>query len=195
MRQLLPSVGITLLIVLAAVVGVAYVKFYNERTQNYYKHLYVLQYECQSGRQLPHIQYNLMTYDGTATNCTEAQVFTSIPPSLGAIHDMWVSSPFFALMYATDWKIQLAYVLFGVVAVIAGIRSHFSLRAQQAVLNTFSSNKRIVKSSLDDRPRMLVKVSDVPPMKALAKQLLADDEPVFAKVARPIAIDQSAMAL
>lgn len=198
MRHLLPSVGVGLLLVCAVVVGAAYIKFYNERTQNYYKHLYVLQYECQSGRQLPHIQYNMMTYDGTSTNCTEAQVFTSILPSLGAVHDMWVASPFFALMYATDWKIQLAYVLFGVVGVVCLIRSYFSLRAQQAVLSTFSSTKgalRTAKSSIDDRPRMLVKVSDVPPMKLLAKRLLDEDAPIFSKVVRPIEVDHSGTAL
>lgn len=146
----LPLIGGLLLSIVAVVVGAAYLKFYNERTQNYSKHSYVLQNECQSGRQLPQIQYNLMTYDGTATNCTEALVFTSILPSIGAVHDMWIASPFYTLLYANDWKIQVAYALFAVVAIVTGIRSYFSYRQQQAVLQTFSESRgAIIKSSIE----------------------------------------------
>lgn len=177
MRQV--CIGV-LLALTCLIVGTAYVKFYNERVQNYYKHLYVLEYECQSGRQLPKIQYNAMTYDGTTTNCTEAQVFTSIPPSVGALHDMWTSSPFYSLMYATDWKIQVAYALFTVVGIVTLITGYFRYRTQQAVLNTFSEDKR---SAIDQRKRILVKVSETTPAQDLAKKLLEEDdeEPVFTK--------------
>lgn len=186
MRHLSPLAGAALLTIAVLTIGASYLKFYTERTQNYYKHLYVLQYECQSGRQLPHIQYNAMTYDGTTTNCTEALVFTSILPSLGAIHDMWIASPFYALMFATDWKIQLAYVLLSVVVVVTIIRSCFALRAQQAVLNTFSNSQKTVRSTIDGRARMLVKVPEKKePMQQLAKRLIEEDliaEPVFTKM-------------
>lgn len=147
---------------LVLIVGASYVKFYNERTENYKKHMYVLQYECRSGRQLAQIQYNAMTYDGTQTNCSEALVFTNVPPVLGAMHDMWVASPFFSLMYATDWKIQVAYALFGIVAIVTAIRSWFIYKSQQEVLKTFSStnrNLRVTESSIDERPRLLIKKS------------------------------------
>lgn len=181
----LPLIGGLLLSIVVVIVGAAYVKFYNERTQNYHKHSYVLQYECQSGRQLPHIQYNRMTYDGTSTNCTEAMVFTSILPSIGAVHDMWIASPFYALLYANDWKIQAFYVLSAVAAIVTGIRSYFTYRQQQAVLHTFSESRgAIVKSAIDDRPRMLVKTASAPPrkdaMQVLAEQLLSDNEEITA---------------
>lgn len=171
------------------VVGAAYVKFYNERAETYKKHTYVLEHECRSGRQLPQIQYNLMTYDGTSTNCSEALVFTSVPPVLGAVHDMWVASPFFSLMYATDWKIQVSYALFGIVGVVTAIRSYFSHKSQKAVLDTFSSTRdgvRVAKSSIDQRPRLLVKTtSNKTPMQHLAEKLLQNEEelrpPVFTK--------------
>ncbi len=204
MKHALPYFTGALVVAAVLIVGAAYLKFYNERTQNYYKHLYVLQYECQSGRQLPQIQYNTMTYDGTATNCTEALVFTSILPSVGAVHDMWVASPFFALMYATDWKIQVAYALVAVAGVVTAVRSYFGLRAQQAVLDTFSTTRKTAQSSLDQRPRMLVKTTAGPgksPMQALAAELLrekrdedhVDEEPVFTKLKTPVAT-HSAMA-
>lgn len=203
MRHLLPVVSGVLLASIAIIIGASYLKFYNERTQNYYKHLYVLQYECQSGRQLPQIQYNTMTYDGTSTNCTEALVFTSILPSLGAVHDMWVASPFFALMYATDWKIQVAYAVAAVVGVMTAVRSYFGLRAQQAVLDTFSSSRKTAQSSIDQRPRMMVKVppegARKTPMQALAEHLLhekqdeSEEDPVFTKLCAPM-VSHSAIA-
>lgn len=147
----------SLVIALSVVLCMSYAKHYNERTQNYDKHMYVLQHECRSGRQLATIQYNKMTYDGTSTNCTEAVVFTSIPPCLGAIHDMWITSPFFALMYATDWKIQALYLVLAVVAVVTSIQSYFKHQSHREVLETFKSNQRnTAKSFVDGRERMLV---------------------------------------
>lgn len=196
MRQLLPWAGLVFLIVASLAVSVTYLKFYNERTQNYYKHHYVLKYECQSGRQLSNIQYNQMTYDGTATNCTEALVFTSIPPTLGAIHDMWIASPFYALLHATDWKIQVAYTLFVVITLVTLIRSYFNYRAQQAVLNAFSGAQKGVmtaRSAIDGRERMLVKVSpndEKERMKQLAADLL-NEEPVFTRLKHDTASSSS----
>lgn len=187
-RQLVPVACVLLIAAATIVVGSTFVKFYNERTENYKKHSFVLHHECRSGRQLPQIQYNMMTYDGTSTNCTEALVFTSIPPLLGAIHDMWIASPFYALMYATDWKIQVSYVIFGVVIIVFGLREYFRTKAQQAVLDTFSStrsNIHIAKSSIDQRPRLLVKVApEQENMNQLAKKLISEQvssPPLFQK--------------
>lgn len=175
--------GALLVFFAAIIVGSSYAKFYNERTENYKKHMYVLEHECRSGRQLPQIQYNVMTYDGTSTNCSEALVFTSVPPFFGAAHDMWIASPFYALMYATDGRIQLAYALFGVVAIVAYIRYHFIHKSQRAVLDTFSSTRNgmhMAKSSIDQRPRLLVKTT---PIQQLAEKLVheATRPPVFIK--------------
>jgi hypothetical protein len=176
-RRLVPVVCALLVTTVAIIVGSTFVKFYNERTENYKKHLFVLHHECRSGRQLPQIQYNMMTYDGTSTNCTEALVFTSIWPGVGAIHDMWVASPFYALMYATDWKIQIAYVVFGLAIIYFGLREYFRAKAQKAVLDTFSStqsNIRMAKSSIDQRPRLLVKVTpEQEEMDQLAKKIIS----------------------
>lgn len=180
-HQVAPVTGLVLLLLAFTVVGASYLKFYNERTENYKKHMYVLNHECNSGRQLPQIQYNRMTYDGTSTNCTEALVFTSILPCMGAIYDMWTSSPFFALMYATDWKIQMIYAVLAIVAVVTTIRSYFAHRSHQAVLSTFSDSKnqaRVVKSQVGGRAQMLVKTAPATPMKQLAADLL-EDMPTF----------------
>ena len=180
-HQVAPVAGLILLVLAFGVVSASYLKFYNERTENYKKHMYVLNHECNSGRQLPQIQYNRMTYDGTSTNCSEALVFTSILPCMGAIYDMWTSSPFFALMYATDWKIQLIYAILAIVAVVTAIRSYFTHRSHQAVLNTFSESKgqaHIAKSQIGGRAQMLVKTTPSTPMKQLAAELL-EDIPTF----------------
>lgn len=181
-HQVAPITGFVLLVLAFTVVGASYLKFYNERTENYKKHMYVLNHECHSGRQLPQIQYNRMTYDGTSTNCSEALVFTSILPCMGAIYDMWIASPFFALMYATDWKIQLIYAVLAITAVVTAIRSYFTYQSHQAVLNTFSESKNVAKSQIGGRAQMIVKTTPAAPMKQLAAELL-DDIPTFTNLA------------
>lgn len=187
MKELLfASLVATICIVLC----MSYTKHYNERTQNYDKHMYVLNNECRSGRQLSTIQYNKMTYDGTSTNCTEAVVFTSIPPCLGAIHDMWISSPFFALMYATDWKIQALYVVLAVVAVVTFIQSYFKHKSHREVLETFKTNQRhTAKSMIDGRERMLVpavKKKEEPHAEIIAE--LLDKAPTLTRSSRHNAV-------
>lgn len=56
-----------------------YVPYYIQHSNLYEKHLFVLRTECVDGKLHPMIQHNVMTYDGVPTNCSHAQVVTSIP--------------------------------------------------------------------------------------------------------------------
>lgn len=98
-----------------------YVPYYNERFVQYQKHEFVLREECWEGKFHPKVQHNKMTYDGLSTNCTEASVFTAVPVWLGAINNMWEGSVFYTLIHATNWQLQVAYAIFGLVISVVGI--------------------------------------------------------------------------
>lgn len=98
-----------------------YTPYYNERLTQYKKHHFVLTEECWEGKFHPKVQHNKMTYDGLSTNCTEASVFISVPVWLGALNNMWEGSLFYTLLHATNWQLQVAYVIFGLVIAVVSI--------------------------------------------------------------------------
>ena len=91
---------------------------YLRRVEEHAKHTFVLDNHCDTSRPHPSIHYNQMTYDGIQTNCSEARAYTGVPILAGAFMDLWLGSPVYGILYATDWKVQLAYVIFGCVTIM-----------------------------------------------------------------------------
>lgn len=96
---------------------------YLRRVEEHNKHQFVIDNHCDTNRPHPSIHYNLMTYDGTATNCAEARANVSMPVIVGAFIDMWMRSPIPGILYATSWEVQIAYMLFGCITIVWGISS------------------------------------------------------------------------
>lgn len=120
-----------------------YVPYYNERLTQHEKHEFVLNAECWEGKFHPKVQHNKMTYDGLATNCSEASVFTSVPVWMGAINNMWEGSVFYTLLHATNWQLQVAYVIFGLVisvVFILELSKYIKWRSITKVLTTGNNN-------------------------------------------------------
>jgi len=135
-----------------------YTPYYNERATQYEKHQFVLTEECWEGKFHPKVQHNKMTYDGLSTNCTEAFVFVSVPVFLGALNNMWEGSLFYTLLHATNWQLQVAYVIFGLVIAVVSIwevSKHIKWRKVSEVLK--NQPKFEFKDQTTGRTRMLMK--------------------------------------
>jgi hypothetical protein len=135
-----------------------YIPYYNERLDQYNKHNFVLKEECLSGKLHPEIQHNEMTFDGLSTNCTRAKVFISIPIWLGALNNMWEGSVFYTLLHATNWQIQVAYVIFGLVIVVVVIME-ISKHIKWSRVATFLKGKNSisVQDNQSGRRRIMTK--------------------------------------
>ena len=121
-----------------------YVPYYIQHSNLYEKHLFVLRTECVDGKLHPMIQHNVMTYDGVPTNCSHAQVVTSIPVLIGAANAMWEGSVFYTLLHATTWQVQLAYIVFAAAIVIWLINSWSKHRTTLSVLDAFKGTNRVL---------------------------------------------------
>lgn len=162
-----------------------YIPYYNERLNQYNKHEFVLKEECWEGKFHPKVQHNKMTYDGLSTNCTEATVFTSVPVWLGAFNNMWEGSVFYTLLHATNWQLQVAYVIFGLVISVVAIwevSKHIKWRSVAKVLAV--QPKQEFTDPANGRKRILMKrrtseatnsnhLSDTEQVKNLAASLIS----------------------
>lgn len=140
-----------------------YMPYYNERLIQHEKHDFVLNAECWEGKFHPKVQHNKMTYDGLATNCSEAAVFTSVPVWLGAINNMWEGSVFYTLLHATNWQLQVTYVTFGLVISVVTILELSKYIKWRSITRVLTSNNNNGKPEFVDpltgRKRVLM-VSD-----------------------------------
>lgn len=135
-----------------------YTPYFNERLTQYKKHEFVLTEECWEGKFHPKVQHNKMTYDGLSTNCTEAYVFVSVPIWLGALNNMWEGSLFYTLLHATNWQLQVTYVIFGLVIAVVSIwevSKHIKWSKVSEVLK--NQPKIEFKDQTTGRTRMLLK--------------------------------------
>jgi hypothetical protein len=153
-----------------------YYDCYQQRKEIHRQHLFVLQTECIAGKLHPSIQHNLMTYEGLQTNCTEAHVYTQTPIWLGACDDCWRSSIWHTLIHADDWRVQLTYMVGGVLVAVMLARELFRQKRTKAALKALATNKQSIQI-----PKRIL-VADIPPNKVgeeTAKALFDPFRPMF----------------
>ena len=130
-----------------------YIPYYNQRLVNYNKHRFVLENQCYTNTLHPEIQHNDMTHAGISTNCSRAHAFTSVWPCIGAVEDMWTSSPIYSIIWASAWQTQIILGLAFLISTFLIIREFSRAIVQTNFLNSLKEKKSPKENLVKDKKR------------------------------------------